>query len=139
MRAFLLIALLLAGAPAWAQQVQPTSSATIGIRPVVSAAGEATHVIKAAPGNLYSVYATNHTATAGFLIVLNAVSAPGDGAVTGVLDCVPLPASGVASINYAPGPPKVYSVGIVAVVSSGANCFTKTTGTITAFISGSAP
>lgn len=118
----------------------PTSSATIGIAGVTSTAAEAGHVIKAAPGNLYSVYATNITSTAGFLIVVNATTVPGAGALTGstVLDCVALPASGTASINYGM-PPKVYSVGIVALVSSASTCFTYTTGTITAFISGSAP
>ena len=50
---------------------------------------------------------------------------------------VPLPAGGVASINYAPGPAQRYSTGITAVVSSATTCFTKTTsGGLTAFIGG---
>lgn len=117
-----------------------TSSPLSGtsIEPIVSAAAEATHVIKNKPGVVYSVYATNLTSTAGFLLLLNAVSVPVDGAVTPVA-CAPLAANsagGVASVNYLPGPGAWYSAGIVAVVSSGASCFTKTTGTITAFISG---
>lgn len=108
---------------------------TNAITPVVSASAEATHVLKASPGSLYSVTATNQTATAGFLMVLNATSAPADGAVT-PLACVQLPASGTATIGYGIGPAEAYSTGIVAVVSSGANCFTKTTGTITAFFNG---
>jgi len=115
--------------------IAPSAAAGIGITPVVSAAAEASHVLKASAGNLYGVYATNLTATAGFLVVLNATSAPADGAIT-PLACVPLPANSFGSINYAPGPPAVYATGIVAVVTSAATCFTKTTGTITAFIGG---
>lgn len=118
-------------------EIAPTASSNAGISPIVSAAGEASHVLKAGAGNLYSVYATNLTNTAGFLVVVNATSAPADGAIT-PLDCVPLAGSGNAAISYNPGPPKVYSTGITAVVTSATTCFTKTTGVITAFISGSA-
>ena len=92
-------------------------------------------MLKASAGNLYSAYATNLTGTAGFLVIINATSAPVDGAIT-PLACVPLPANGVASINYGPGPVQRYATGITAVVSSATTCFTKTTGVITAFISG---
>lgn len=142
MRKLLFAAVLLFPCLALAQQApSPTSSASIGITAATSTAAEASHVIKAAPGNLYSAYATNITSTAGFLVIVNATAAPGTGALTGatVLDCVALPASGSASINYAPNPPKVYSIGIVALVTSASTCFTFTSGTITAFISGSAP
>lgn len=115
--------------------IAPSSAASVGQTPVVSASGEASHVLKATPGNLYGVYATNLTATAGFLVVLNATSAPGDGTIT-PLACVPLAANSIAGINYSPGPPAVYSTGIVAVVTSANTCFTKTTGVITAFIGG---
>lgn len=114
----------------------PSALAASGIASVISASAENSHVLKNAAGNLYSVYATNLTASAGFLVVLNATSAPGDGAIT-PLDCVPLPASGNAAINYRVLP-KVYSTGITAVVTSATTCFTKTTGVITAFISGDA-
>lgn len=114
----------------------PTALSTLGITSVVSASGEATHVLKASAGNLYSAYATNLTATAGFLLILNATSAPADGAVTPV-ECVPLPANGSASISYAGGPPAQFATGITAVVTSAVTCFTKTTGVITSFIKGS--
>lgn len=114
----------------------PSSSSSIGITPVVSAAAEASHVLKAGAGNVYSAYANNFSATTGWLVLLNSTSAPADGAIT-PLACALLAPNGVASINYAPGPPGVFSTGITAVVTSGATCFTKTTGTITAFISGS--
>lgn len=109
------------------------------IAPIVSVAAEASHIFKTTAGNVFSVYAVNQTSTAGFLLVLNANAVPADGAVS-PLDCVPLPASGVATINYIPGPPAAYvsgnTPGVVGVVSSGVNCFTKTTGTITAFFHG---
>lgn len=119
-----------------AVSIPPSSASAIGITPVVSTAGESSHVLKASAGNAYSIYATNLTATAGFLVLLNATSAPADGAIT-PLACAPLSANGVASLNYAPGPPGVFSTGITAVVTSANTCFTKTTGVITAFISGS--
>lgn len=125
-----------AGTGTQAVAIAPTSSSSGGITPVVSGSAEATHVLKASAGNLYSVYATNLTATAGFLTVINATSAPGDGAQT-PLECVPLPANGNASINYSAGPPSVFSTGITAIVTSANTCFTKTTGVITAFIKGS--
>ena len=113
----------------------PSSSSSVGITPVVSTSAESSRVLKASGGNLYSVYATNLTATAGFLVILNATSAPVDGAIT-PLECVPLPANGGVGLNYSPGPPAVYSTGITAVITSAATCFTKTTGVITGFIRG---
>lgn len=116
---------------------QPSGAVAAGITGGVSPSAENNRVLKAAPGNLYSVYATNLTATAGFLAILNLTAAPADGAIT-PLECVPLPANGVASISFNPGPPSVFSTGITAVVTSAATCFTKTTGVITAFIKGAA-
>jgi hypothetical protein len=113
---------------------RPNSSANSANTPSVTTAAAAAHVLKAGAGNLYSVYATNLTATAGFLVVIDAVASPADGAIT-PLDCAPLPANGNASINYS-GAPSRYSVGITAVVTSAATCFTKTTGVISAFING---
>ena len=116
--------------------VAPTSAAGVAITSVVTGAGASSQVLKASAGNLYSAYATNLTGTAGFLVIINATSAPVDGAIT-PLACVPLPANGVASINYGPGPVQRYATGITAVVSSATTCFTKTTsGGLTAFIGG---
>lgn len=109
--------------------------AMTGITPIPSTSAEASHVLKASAGTLWSVYATNLTATAGFLVVLNATSAPVDGAIT-PLDCVPLPANGAVAVNYNSGPPATYSTGITAVLTSATTCFTKTTGVITGFIKG---
>ncbi len=126
--AFALLAACIA-IPAAGQQLN------VSVTPVVSAAAEAGHVLKSTPGHLYAAYATNLTTTAGFLVILNATSVPSDGAILPVA-CIPLPASGAASYNYAPTPPGQFSTGITAAVTSASTCFTLTTGTITAFISG---
>lgn len=141
MRAALIVALCLLAGPVMAQNgtLAPSSNSVIGIVPVVTSTAVASLVIKAAPGNLYSVYATNSSATGGFLLLFNAIAAPSDGTVT-PYDCVPIAGTSTSGINYAPNPPKYYSIGIVAVLSTGATCFTKTTsGGVTGFISGSAP
>lgn len=105
-----------------------------GIAPVVSAALEASHVLDAVPGSLFSAYASNLTGgTTGYLLIFDAASAPVDGAVTPKV-CTPFDSTGRAQAFY--NQPAIFSVGITAVVSSGANCFTKTTGVLTAFISG---
>jgi len=114
----------------------PSTSATYGITPVVSASLENSHILDASPGNLYSVYASNLTGgAAGNLQIFNATSAPVDGAVTPIV-CVPFNSNGVALANYLNGPPAVFATGITAVISSATSCFTKTTGVLTGFISG---
>lgn len=106
------------------------------ITPVVSAGLEASHVLKNAAGSLYSVYASALTGgVTGYLLIFNATSAPADGAVTPII-AVPFTATGVASANFQGIPPAAFSTGITAVISSGTTPFTKTTGTLTGFISG---
>lgn len=117
--------------------VIPSGSSGGAIVPVSSASATNSLVIKASAGNLYGVYAVNTTATNGFLLVFNATSAPADGAVV-PLACVSLAGNSTASIAYDGSAPARYGAGITAVLSSGANCFTKTTGVITGFISGGA-
>lgn len=102
------------------------------ITPVVSTAAEGGHVLKSSAGSLYGVYVTSG-ATAGYLMVFNATSVPGDGAVTPV-ECVPVPANSVVSLNYGPGPAAAFSTGITAVFST-TGCFTKTVSN-TAFFQG---
>lgn len=137
------LAALLFSAAALAQVPPPSPSSFIAIPPAIGINVNSL-VIKASPTNLYSVYATNLTSTAGFLIIVNSATVPPTGALTAstVLDCIPLQSADVSSLNYAPYPPKYYNVGIVALVSSSSGtgaCTTWTTGVITAFISGSAP
>ena len=112
----------------------PSTSTAVGIVPVVTSVAAATLVVKTSAGNLYSISATNLTATTGYLQVFNATSAPADGAVAPIF-CAPLPSSGVVSLSFST--PAVFATGVSAAVSSATTCFTKTTGVITAFISGS--
>ena len=93
--------------------------------------------VKAAPGSVYFVYATNETATAGLLIGYNSVTIPSTGALTAalVVDCVVIPASGsVQLLNGIPGPPTNFNVGITYLIGSGTACGTYTTGTVTGFL-----
>jgi hypothetical protein len=113
-------------------EVAPTAGSAAGITPIVSAAAESSHVLKASAGNLYSVYVTTG-ATAGYLMVFNATSAPADGAVTPI-ECAAVPASSTTSVSYLPGPMGVFSTGITAVFST-TGCFTKTA-SATAFFHG---
>jgi hypothetical protein len=128
MRSVIVVAALLAPLPVLAQSVSPKV-------PVVSAALEASHVLKGAPGLLYGVYVSNLTGGAtGKLLVLNATSAPVDGAVAPLV-CVELPSGGV-SVDYGNTPAASFSTGITAVISSASSCLVKTTGVLTGFISG---
>ncbi len=113
----------------------PNGAAGGAIAPTASAAAANNLVLKASAGNLFTVTATNLTATPGFLTVLNLTAAPADGAIV-PLACVPLLASSTATITYQV--PARFSTGITAVVTSAVTCYTKTTGVVTAFISGQA-
>lgn len=116
-----------------------TNTANTAITPVIAGSAASSAVLKASAGSLYGVYA-NSTA-AGWLMVFNATSAPGNGATTAgtasgnLQDCIPISAGGSNFLNYNPGPPEAFSVGITAVVSSTA-CATLTLAT-TGFIHGS--
>lgn len=101
----------------------PTASQYFAITPGSSVTTESSHVLKANPGNLYSLYVVTG-ATAGFLMTFNRTTAPSDGAVTPV-ECIPVPANSVGSLNFSGAPPDWYSTGIVAVFSS-TGPFTKT-------------
>lgn len=116
-----------------AVEIVPDSTTTIGITRIVSAAAESNHVLKGSAGNLYGVYVTTG-ATAGYLLVFNATSAPVDGAVT-PSECLWAPANSTTFLNFNPGPPAIFSTGITAVFSS-TGCFTKTA-SATAYFAGS--
>lgn len=117
-----LLCLLPALASAQTVILQPSQAPAIGIIPVVTSTLTPGLIIKAAPGNLYSVVVTGQTA--GFLMTFNATTVPADGAVT-PLDCVVVPANSTVSVNYGPSPPEVFTTGIVAVLSS-TGCLVKT-------------
>jgi hypothetical protein len=101
----------------------PTSSSSFAITPGSSSALEASHVLKASAGNLYSLYVLT-TSVAGYLMTFNATSVPADGAVTPV-ECIQIPANGAAAISWDGAPPDNYSTGIVAIFST-TGPFTKT-------------
>lgn len=107
-----------------------------GLTPVVTGSGANSLVVSAGRATALDVYATNFTATAGYLIGYNAITVPADGALdpTLVIDCAVLPASGTVRISDQPGPGTNYSTGIVYFLSSNPNGYTKTTGVITGFI-----
>ena len=93
--------------------------------PVVSAAAEGSHILKASPGCLISTYVTP-SSTAGYLMLFNSTTVPADGAVTPV-ECIQIASSVTNFLNWAPLPPEWFSIGIVAVFST-TGCFTKTVG-----------
>lgn len=99
--------------------------------PKNSAAAESSHVFKATAGTLFGLSVTSG-ASAGYVLVFNATSAPADGAVTPVA-CYQLPASQTIGIAFTPFP-LAMSTGITAVFST-TGCFTKTA-SATAFFLG---
>lgn len=114
-------------APARAQTNCPAPMTNFVAIPVVSAAAEGSHILKASPGCLISVY-INNTGVAGLLLVINSKTVPADGAVTPI-ECIPVAATtGYQAINLAPGPAEYFSAGIVVVLSTNASCFTKAVG-----------
>lgn len=113
----------------------PRSNCLPGLTAVAStAATSAAMIIKATPGVAFHVHATASTSAQGFLILLNSATIPGDGAVQPIA-CRAFLGDGEAEVSYNPGPGQEFSTGLVAVVSSAADCFTKTTGAVRAFIS----
>jgi hypothetical protein len=93
--------------------------------PVVSAAAEGSHILKASPGCIISGYVTIG-ATGGYLMIFNSKTVPADGAVT-PQNCVQVAANNSIGLNWAPQPSEWYSLGIVAVFST-TGCFSKTVG-----------
>lgn len=114
------MALSVAGAQAQTEFVVPPG---FPATPIVSAAAEGSHILKAAKGTLISLYVTAG-ASAGYLMTLNSATVPADGAVTPI-NCVQVAANNTVALNFAPQPPEYYSTGIVVVFST-TGCFTKT-------------
>ena len=105
------------------------------IAPVVSTASEASHVFKASAGAVFGCYAVNLSSSSGFLVLINATSVPSDGAIT-PLAVMPIQVGGFAEISGALLATLSFSTGIVAVLTSAATPFTKTTtGGLTGFFS----
>jgi hypothetical protein len=114
-------------------------SSLAAVAPTTSNGGTSL-VLKASAGTLYAFHADNYSSTSGFIIAYNATAAPSPGALTAgaVLACLPLPPNTSTTFSYGGGPPGTFSTGIVILLSSGANCVTYTTGTITGYIAGQA-
>lgn len=110
----------------------PTATAAAAIAPVVSSAAEASHVLKASPGNLYGFHASTG-ATAGYILVYDATSAPSNGTVTPVM-CMAIPATSTMGMSPGANMPILFATGITIVFST-TGCFTQTT-SATAFFSG---
>lgn len=113
--------------------VSPSSAATDGIAPVKSTAAESSHVLKASPGNLYSL-TTSVGATSGWVLVFDATSAPADGAVTPAwwFPIISDGTRGAISASWLSGPPLNFATGITAVFST-TGPFTKTASSTAAF------
>lgn len=92
------------------------------IAPTTTTAVASNQVLKAAPGNGYR-YAATTGATAGWLMIIDAITAPGDGAVTPKI-CRAVAANTSIEIDHSTMPDK-FLVGIVEVFSS-TGCYTKT-------------
>jgi hypothetical protein len=116
--------------------VQGSSSSTNANSHAVTGALATSLVLKPSAGNLYSVNATAITGgAAGFLVIVNATSAPAPGAITPIDFCFFSAGLGGCSLFHG-NIPINYSTGIVALITSAATPYTYTTGVDTAAISG---
>lgn len=113
--------------------LSPSGAASYSLSPVVTTAVASSLVLKASAGNLYSWQVTTG-ATAGYVLIFNAASAPADGAVT-PQQCVVVAANTTVGATFDNMPDR-YSTGITMVFSS-TGCFTKTA-SATAFMRGRA-
>lgn len=92
------------------------------IAPTSSPAAEGARVFKVGPGNLYRLSITTG-ASAGYVMVFDAATAPADGTVTPAI-CRAVAASSTLSLALA-DPVARFGTGITAVFST-TGCFTKT-------------
>ena len=114
-----------------ASTVQPSSSAT-GLTRVQSATAAGSLVVKASAGNLYG-YNVAAGASAGYLLIFDAPTAPADGTVTPkIVHAI----AANASIQVDRDIPIAFTTGIVMVFST-TGPFTKTI-SATAFLAGDA-
>ncbi len=101
--------------PVWAadQTVAISNGLGAAIRPVVSTAVEASHVLKSGPGSLYGFQVSFSTCAVSpcWVLVFDATSLPGDGAVTPV-KFYEVSQSQTLGVNWAPGPPLKFATGI---------------------------
>lgn len=98
--------------------------ATAGIAPYISTSLESCHVMKASQATAIS-YGVTTGATAGYLMVFNATSAPADGAVTPAALAIQIPANATVTRTYSPPSTLQLSTGFTVCFSS-TGPFTKT-------------
>lgn len=110
-------------------QVGGAASLTSG----VTSSASANLVLKASAGVLWGFQVTTG-ASAGYVMIYNATSAPADGAVTPYRCYGQIPANYTLGVDFRPGPPIALSTGITIGFST-TGCFTKTA-SATAFIAG---
>jgi hypothetical protein len=117
-----------------ADLLQIHTDLTTAIAAVHTTANAATMTAKASGGTVIDAYAINESATDGRLIAIDANSLPADGALTGatVAECQVAPAGIRTDLRTSIG--ASYSFGIILVLSSGADCYTKETTKITGYI-----
>ncbi len=114
--------------------IAPSTEALAALTPIVSAALESNHVIKAGAGNFYAGYVTTG-ATGGWLLLANSTTAPtAGGAAIAPIACVVAPANASTSIGNLI--PIRASTGITLVFST-SGCLTNTA-SATAYFSGMA-
>jgi hypothetical protein len=111
---------------------QPSPSALYGLVPVASTAAETGHIVKASPGNLYSLEVTTG-ASAGFVMIHNSTTVPAAGAVT-PKKCYAVAANTTTAWAWTKG---IYFGTGVSVSFSTTGCFTQTD-SATAYISADA-
>lgn len=123
------------GAPLWQPDstanpcpVTGTVTGTVTAAPVpvtssASAAVETSHVISAVPATMHGILITTG-ATAGFLLLLNTTTDPGNGAVL-PKKCVQVAANQTTALSPDTNTDWLFSVGIVAVFST-TGCYTET-------------
>jgi hypothetical protein len=111
----------------------PTAAAVNAIAANATAAVNSALVLKASAGNLYGLNIVAG-ASAGYVMLFDATSAPGDGAVTPKY-CLPIAANAGIDLNWR-SMPMAFATGITAVFST-TGCYSKTA-SATAFIGGAA-
>ncbi len=125
MKTLLALTLSLFASTALAQQFPSTNPFGPGVAPVcVSTAAEGSHVCKTFAGNLFEFQATNTNASARWILVYDAVVAPGDGAST-PKRFYEIGGNSTLGVSWGGGPPLAFTTGIVLVCST-TGPFTKT-------------
>lgn len=131
-RALLFLAFLFVSGTAQAQAIGRTAiypgEADSGVTPIISSALETSHVLKASGTCLIFNIQITIQATSGVVMILNAGSDPGNGAVVPVWSqpVVSNGSFGGATFQFYPGPPLKTSSGCVVVFSSATTPFTET-------------